>query len=159
MIADCVFIPKKIVDETLEQETLPGKRQLEPLRALTLSKGIPLNILEDTEVSNNAEAHRHEHDLWICLSGEVEFYVGGSMISPVAKHLSNGGIDDRELSSKELSDTVTYLMKEGDVLWIPAGQPHQHRTETSARLFIIKIPVSDIIPLADIPGWQERDSA
>ena len=32
------------------------------------------------------------------------------------------------------------ILKQGDWLWIPAGEPHQHSATGTARLVIIKIP-------------------
>lgn len=153
MINDCVFIPKSLVDQTLNQDSEEGKRLLEALKTLAFEHKLPINILEDTNVSNDVEVHRHEGDLWICLSGEVEFVVGGSLIEPWAKQLADGGTDDRELKSKTLSGGKSHKMSEGDVLWIPAGQPHMHKTVTTARLFIIKVPVPEEISLSEVPGW------
>jgi uncharacterized RmlC-like cupin family protein len=50
------------------------------------------------------------------------------------------GIDDREWKAKEIKGGTEVVMKPGDWLWIPAGEPHQHKTSTKARLVIIKVP-------------------
>ena len=153
MIDDYMFIPKKTIDETLSQETSAGKRQLEPLKSLATTHHLPIQILEDTKVHNDVEVHRHEGDLWVCLSGEVEFVVGGALVDPWAKQLENGAVDDRELKSKTLKGGATHTLREGDILWIPAGQPHLHRTDGTARLYIIKIPSLTTVPLDEIQGW------
>lgn len=154
MIEECRFISKSTINETLAQETSEGKRQLEPLKSLALAQKLPIQILEDTKVSNDVEVHRHEGDLWVCLSGEVEFVVGGALVDPWAKQLPDGTLDDRELKSKTLTGGETHLLHEGDILWIPAGQPHLHRTDNTARLYIIKIPTPIMIPLDEIQGWS-----
>ena len=150
----CVFVAKSNIDETLATLPTHGKRLLDPLKKLAHESGFPVNILEDMAVSNEAEVHRHEGDLWQCLEGEVTFVYGGEMIRPWAKKLVDGSMDDREIKAAEISDGTEILMKPGDWLWIPAGQPHSHRAEKTARLVIIKIPAKEIVPLAAVPGWK-----
>lgn len=150
----CVFVQKSNIDETLAQTPAQGKRLLEPLKALAAEQKLPLNILEDKEVSNEAEVHRHEGDLWYCLEGEATFVYGGEMVAPWAKQLPDGGTDDREIKAKKIADGTEAVMHAGDWLWIPAGQPHSHRTEKTARLAIIKIPAKEMVPLGAVPGWK-----
>src|SRR3989344_4059431 len=149
----CIFVPKSKIDETLTQAPSQGKRLLEPLKAIAVETKFPLNILEDKEISNEADVHRHEGDLWYCLEGEVTFIYGGAMMQPWAKQLPNGGTDDREIKAKEIANGTEVLMHPGDWLWIPAGQPHTHRTDKTARLAIIKIPAKETVPLEAVPGW------
>jgi mannose-6-phosphate isomerase-like protein (cupin superfamily) len=149
-----VFIPASKVDAALKTNPEQGKRLLEPLKSIWQEHGTPINVLEDHKVSNEAEVHRHEGDLWICLQGEVEFVVGGEMINPWAKVLPDGGVDDREIKSKEINDGTSHTLYKGDILWIPAGEPHLHRTEGTARLYIIKVPTLSEFPLKDVPGWR-----
>lgn len=149
----CVFISSSKISETLATPPAPGKRLLEPLKSLALAAKLPLNVLEDREVSNEAEVHRHEGDLWYCLEGEVTFVYGGEMVNPWAKQLQDGGIDDHEIKAKEISGGTEATLHPGDWLWIPAGQPHAHRTDKTARLVIIKIPAKEIMPLGSVPGW------
>lgn len=152
-LQQCMFVPKAKVDEALAKGPKQGKHLLPPL---DWKDGFPVGILEDSEVSNEAEVHRHEADLWICLGGEVEFIVGGGeMVDPWAKELPGGGTDDREIKAKEIKGGTSYNMKEGDMLHIPAGQPHLHKTEGTARLYIVKIPALEEVPLGDVHGWNE----
>ena len=152
-IAPCVFIPKSVTDETLAVAPTPGKRLLEPFKSASGSSAI--YILEDCEIDNEFEVHRHEADLWICLEGEVEFEVGGELVEPWAKKLPDGKEDTREIKAKPGSaqGTIKYTLHAGDVLLVPAGQPHTHRTKTHARLYVTKIPQKEI-SLADVPGWE-----
>ncbi len=147
-LPDCVFIPKSVTDETLAVPATQGKRLLEPFKSASGSSAI--YILEDSEVDNEFEVHRHEADLWICLEGEVEFEVGGELVLPWAKEG-----DDREIKAKvgNARGTTKYQLKTGDVLLIPAGQPHAHRTKGTARLYIVKIPQAEV-PLEHVPGWK-----
>lgn len=153
MLEPCAVIRKAEIEATLAREPTPGKRLLEPLKSRALAEKLPLNILEDNEVSNEAEVHRHEGDLWHCLEGEVIFVYGGEMVSPWAKQLPEGGTDDREIKAKEIAGGTEVTLHAGDWLWIPAGQPHSHRTDKTARLMIIKIPTKEPVPLEAVPGW------
>ncbi len=138
----CVLIRKETIDETTNTpySESPVKKLLEPLRALSLSGKVPLNILEDVNINNEAEIHKHEADLWLCLDGEVTFIYGGEMVDPWVKKNADGSTDDREWKAKEIKGGTEVILKPGDWLWIPAGEPHQHKTTGKARLAIIKIP-------------------
>ncbi len=136
----CVHLPKGTVDEMLATHATDGKRLLEPLKTFSRANAFPVNILEDQNVSNVAEVHMHQADLWCCIEGEVTFIVDGALKDPIVKKLPDGTEDARELSSKEIVGGRTIVLHAGDWLWIPAGQPHQHICTGTARLFIIKIP-------------------
>ncbi|MDO8435596.1 MAG: cupin domain-containing protein [bacterium] len=158
-----VFIPQKIVFETMggELSILPdGKYNPEPLKSLAKDHGVPATILVDKNVPkgvNEAEVHRHEADLWICIDGEVHFIVGGEMVEPWAKKNPDGSINDKEIKAKEIRNGTEHTLRTGDVLYIPEGNPHVHFTEgtAAARLWIIKIPARSEVPLTSVPGWQE----
>src|SRR3989344_8243484 len=150
------FIQNAIIEDTLSRVPVDGKRVMDPFNTLAKKHNLPINILENHRVSSSeAEAHRHESDLWICLEGEVEFVVDGEMVTPQIKPLPNGNIDDREIKAKEIRGGTSYVLKKGDILWIPAGQPNLHRTAAgTARLYIIKVPAREIVPLEAVPGWK-----
>ena len=152
-LQSCAVVRKSDIDATLASAPSQGKRLLEPLKAMAAELKLPLNVLEDKEVSNEAEVHRHEGDLWQCLEGEVTFVYGGEMVEPWAKKLPDGGMDDREIKANEIRNGVEVTLQLGDWLWIPAGQPHSHRTDKTARLAIIKIPMKEVVPLEAVPGW------
>lgn len=138
---NCTVIPKKIINATLAQPKIPGKHLLEPLKSLAQKEGLPFNILEDCEVkSNDAEVHEHEGDLWLCLQGEVRFVVDGEIIEPKQRVKTDGSLTPGELYAEKIRDGREVILKPGDWLWIPPGQPHQHTCPTVARLMIIKIP-------------------
>lgn len=135
----CVHIAKSTIDETLASAPLDGKRLLDPLKTFSKEHGSPVNILEDKDVANDAEVHMHEADLWFCLEGQVTFEIEGTLHEPVAKVLPDGTLDEREWKSKTIDGGRTVVLNPGDWLWIPAGQPHQHRCVGVARLVIIKV--------------------
>ena len=141
---ECVFIKKETIDETLSSKAIKGKKLLNPLSAISSAKGLPMNILEDSEIlDNEAEVHHHEADLWLCLEGKVQFTYGGEMVDPWFKKLPDGSLDKREVKAKQIKGGEEVTMKAGDWLWIPAGQPHVHNCTGTARLVIIKVPKCD----------------
>lgn len=150
----CIFIPKSVTDETLAAVATQGKHLLEPFKSASGNPAIYL--LEDSAVDNNFEVHRHEADLWICLGGEVEFEVGGELIEPWTRKRADGSEDTLELKAKpgNVCGGTKYTLRPGDILFIPAGVPHAHRTKGTARLYIIKIP-QPVVPLEEIPGWRQ----
>ena len=136
----CVVVSKEQIEETLGQESLARKRLLEPLKSFAAENKLPLNILEDREVSNDAEVHAHEADLWHCLEGEVEFVYGGEMVDPWFGKNPDGSENRDEIKAKEIKGGDTLILHPGDWFFIPAGQPHSHSCKGTARLVIIKIP-------------------
>ena len=150
---ECILIKKSQIDETLKSPSQQGKRLLEPLKTFSAEYKVPLNILEDKEVDNEVEVHRHQADLWLCLEGEVTFEYGGELINPWAKKNTDGSINDKEIKDRKIRNGMIVTLKAGDWLYIPAGQPHTHRTNKTARLVIIKLDEPEI-PLKDVPGWK-----
>lgn len=134
------LVRKKDIDATLASAPFDGKHLLEPLKSISASEGFPLNILEDQNVSNDAEVHRNEGDLWLCLEGEVTFVVGGDMAEPWFGKKPDGSENQNEIRAKEIRGGAEIVLKQGDWLWIPAGEPHSHHTKGAARLGIIKVP-------------------
>lgn len=135
----CVYVEKDKIDETLASEPVQGKRLLEPLKTFAKEHGLPMNILEDKDVSNEAEVHMHEDDLWHCLEGEATFIYGGEMVEPWFKKNPDGTEDKREVKANEIKGGTEKVLRSGDWLWIPAGEPHQHKCVGTSRLVIIKI--------------------
>ena len=63
-----IYIPKTQIDKALTILPLQGKRNIEPFISLAKETGLPLQLLEDTDVVNDAEIHKKADDLWLCLS-------------------------------------------------------------------------------------------
>lgn len=115
---------------------MQGKRLLASIQTL----GLPINILEDTDVVNDAEVHKKEGDLWFCISGTVTFVCGGEMVDPWCAKKPDGLINEDEIKAKEIRDGTNMVLKPGDILWIPSGVPHQHFCKKgTSRLAIVKI--------------------
>ena len=145
-IEPCVFIPGLLAKDTLTQVAVDGKRNLEPFHAYAKEHKLPIDILEDSKFTGNVEIHRDEADLWGCIEGEVTFIVGGKAKDAKVRE-KNGVIDDLEIRATEIVGGTEHILHAGDWLLIPAGQPHQHKTESMARLWIIKIPALTPVPL------------
>ena len=128
-------VKKELITETLSNEAAQGKRHLEPFKTFAKEHSLPLHILEDKEVLNEAEIHDYEGDLWQCLEGSVTFVCGGVLKSKKAHPTKKG-----EWSGTGIGGGKEYILGPGDWFWIPAGEPHLHKTDGVARLAIIKIP-------------------
>ena len=139
-MSSCVVLRKKEVEKTLETSPTSGKHLLEPLKSFAAASGFPMKILEDREVINPAEVHTHEGDLWQCLEGEVIFICGGELIEPKAKKNPDNTFDEREWSGSGIRGGTEMVLRPGDWLWVPPGEPHQHNCKGLTRLVIIKIP-------------------
>lgn len=125
---------KEEVDKVLAMAPEIGKRML------FKSSDNPVGILEDKDVVNDAEVHKTEGDLWLCLEGEVTFICGGELVDPWFSKDKDGKDKLNELKAKEIKGGTEMTLKPGDWLWIPAGEPHQHKCSGASRLVIIKIP-------------------
>lgn len=134
------FLKKEDINAICATAPIAGKNLLEPLKSTAIERGLPFKILEDHQVVNDAEVHVHEGDLWYCLEGEVTFIYGGVLVEPQVKVRKDGTKDASEQFSKEIFGGTEVVLKPGDWLWIPAGEPHQHSCPDTARLMIIKIP-------------------
>ena len=99
------------------------------------------------------EVHRHEGDLWQCLEGEVTFVYGGELVEPEMQKRADASVNEFEIKGSAIANGTEIVLTPGDWLWIPAGQPHLHRTEGTAHLVIIKIPAREIVLLDAVPGW------
>lgn len=141
-MSQCVVVRKEDVDGTLAQKPVAGKHLLEPLKSFSATNALPLNILEDCGVkSNDAEVHEYEGDLWLCLEGEARFVVDGELVNPKSRMKSDNSPVPGERYAQAILGGSEVILKPGDWLWVPPGQPHQHFAEGIARLMIIKIPV------------------
>lgn len=142
-----LYIPKRVIDEALVSIPAQGKHHVASFTKFAEKHGLPegaMRILEDHAVDNHIfEVHAHEADLWFCFEGRVTFICGGELVNPDLKKRDDGAIDERERRSENVAgETNEIILSEGDWLYIPPGVPHRHRSGGTARLAIIKIPVS-----------------
>ncbi len=139
-IEGCTLLGKGSMDAVLAQESVDGKRELEPLKSFAKAEKLPINILEDTNVVSEIEIHTHMGDVWHCLSGEVTFTLGGEPVDPKVKVNKDGTLNEREIRAERVTGGEEIVLTPGDWLWIPPGVPHAHRCEGTSRLIIIKVP-------------------
>ena len=128
------IIKKSDIDKVLALPASAGKKML------FKSSLFPFGILEDHAVSNDAETHMAEGDLWYCLEGEVNFIYGGELVEPWFVKDKNGNENKNEQKAKEIRGGAEIVLKPGDWLWVAPGEPHRHNCEKTARLAIIKVP-------------------
>ncbi|MBU6390095.1 hypothetical protein KGQ31_00945 [Patescibacteria group bacterium] len=135
-----VIIKNSDIQEALSAKPLTGKNPPEPFASTAREKGLPFSILEDVLVSNDAEVHVRQGDLWLCLEGEAEFVCGGALLKARRRTLPSGAENPDELFGPAISGGQKFILRAGDWLWIPPGEPHQHSARAATRLIIIKIP-------------------
>ena len=128
--ASFVLIKKGEFDNILAVPLGQGKNQLEPLKSL----GLPFNIVGINASINDsgAEVHKKINDLFLCLSGKVDFICGGELVNPQIK-------TEGELRAKEINGGTKSVLIPGDWLFVPAGTPHKNGA-VAAHLVVIKIP-------------------
>ncbi len=139
-IAECVVISSENIATLLATPTQEGKRELEPLKSFAKENGVPINVLEDTNIENEIEVHTNMGDLWYCLEGEATFLLGGELVDPKIKLNKDGTENPNEIRAQTVTGGEEKTLKVGDWLWIPPGVPHTHSAKGTARLAIIKIP-------------------
>lgn len=140
MKKEATVVRKSVMDETLASEPGTGKRLLEPLRSVAIEHHLPFKILEDAFVMNDAEVHKDEGDLWICLEGTVTFVCGGEIVDAQYRTRADGTENDREVVGSGIEGGKEFVLLPGDWLWIPPGVAHVHGSSGVARMGIIKIP-------------------
>lgn len=153
-IMKAVYISHKLIDDTLANEPVEGKQPLEPFESFAKENGVKLSILEDCKVTARAEVHCANIDMFQCLEGEVEFVTGGELEDAFIKENPDGTKNELEIRAPSIKDGEVTTLVKGDIIWIPAGVPHLHRTDGVARLLVIKIPSKDVFPLEQVSGLK-----
>ena len=86
--------------------------------------------------NGNIEIHEKETDIFYVTEGSATILVGGTAVEP--KPTRPG-----QLTAKEIENGTSYNLKKGDMLVIPAGQPHWFKQVNG---FINYITVKSIAP-------------
>jgi len=140
-MSQCIIVREENINATLAQHAIAGTHLLDPFKSFSATRNLPFNILEDCQLlQNDAEVHQHEGDLWLCLEGEARFVTDGELINPQPRRRPDGTVNNNELYASHINGGNGIVLKPGDWLWVPPGQPHQHTCDNTARLIIIKIP-------------------
>lgn len=83
-----------------------------------LIPGEAYRVQADRRTANgNIEIHEKETDIFYIVDGSATIVVGGTAVDP--KPTRPG-----QMTAKDIANGQTYNLKKGDVLVIPAGQPH-----------------------------------
>ena len=86
--------------------------------------------------NGNIEIHEKETDIFYVTEGSATIIVGGTAIEPKATRAG-------QMTAKEIENGKSYNLKKGDMLVIPAGQPHWFKQVNG---FINYITVKSITP-------------
>ena len=79
-----------------------------------------MNIRGQFAPEEQARIHANIHDLYIVRTGEATFVTGGELIDP-----KKGGPAGTELSGSSIRNGLSRVIRPGDVIFVPAGVPHQ----------------------------------
>jgi mannose-6-phosphate isomerase-like protein (cupin superfamily) len=83
-----------------------------------LIPGDAYRVQTDRRTANgNIEIHEKETDIFYIMDGSATIVVGGTAVEPKATRPG-------QMTAKDIANGQTYNLKKGDVLVIPAGQPH-----------------------------------
>lgn len=138
-MSSTIYISKKVIEQNLKTVSFKGKRMLEPFMSFAKVNNLPFKILEDNNIVNRPEIHRKQGDLWFCLQGKVKFICGGNLQKPKKLIGDNGLLNKDEIQGEAIIGGEEFILGPGDWLWIPPGQPHQHKCRGISRLIIIKL--------------------
>ena len=78
--------------------------------------------------------HEHEADIFIIEKGEATLLSGGKMVNP---HTQKPG----EIRGTSISGGERHMVAAGDIIHIPAGEPHQLLIEAGKPFtyFVVKV--------------------
>jgi len=100
--------------------------------------GFPVRLVEHCNLTKEvAELHLNDDDFWLCLEGEAQFILGGKLVKP-------RDLNGLTFISDSIEGGELFILKPGDWLHVPVGQPHQPITPGRSRLVIIKIPAREV---------------
>ncbi|MFH0964146.1 MAG: hypothetical protein V2A58_09050 [Planctomycetota bacterium] len=92
-----------------------------------------LLLVEQSETVNTPEMHAAEIDVYIAVAGTAELTLDGALADP--KEKSPG-----QFVGSRITGGRTIKVAPGDVVYIPAGVPHQLKTtKTPYRQFVFKL--------------------
>jgi mannose-6-phosphate isomerase-like protein (cupin superfamily) len=102
-----------------------------------LVPGEAYRVQTDRRTANgNIEIHEKETDIFYIMDGSATIVVGGTAVDP--KPTRPG-----QMTAKDIANGQSYNLKKGDVLVIPAGQPHWFKQVNG---FINYLTVKSVAP-------------
>jgi len=83
-----------------------------------LVPGEAYRVQTDRRTANgNIEIHEKETDIFYVMDGSATLIAGGTAVEPKATRPG-------QMTAKDIMNGQTYNLKKGDIVVIPAGQPH-----------------------------------
>ena len=83
-----------------------------------LVPGDAYRVQTDRRTANgNIEIHEKETDIFYVMDGSATLIAGGTAVEPKATRPG-------QMTAKDITNGTTYNLKKGDIVVIPAGQPH-----------------------------------
>jgi len=122
------------------QKTLNTDNKVEELIG---GSGMQLRVaIQHDKLRQNAEAELHDDsdDVYYVLNGAAELTLGGTLDAP--REASPG-----EWKSKKINGGTTFTIKEGDLIVVPRGTPHQRNSIHGKEFTMILIKIYKV-PLA-----------
>lgn len=102
-----------------------------------LVPGEAYRVQTDRRTANgNIEIHEKETDIFYIMDGSATIVVGGTAVDPKATRPG-------QMTAKDIANGQSYNLKKGDVLVIPAGQPHWFKQVNG---FINYLTVKSVAP-------------
>ncbi len=141
MTAQAAAASEATVDHLTAAELLDKAKALEASAGAKGAASVKLNeypnhytMIALRNKNGTAEVHEKYADLFVILRGEATLVSGGSVVD--AKTISPG-----ETTGSEVKDGSRTAVREGDVVHIPAGLPHQLLLPDKGELiyFVVKI--------------------
>jgi mannose-6-phosphate isomerase-like protein (cupin superfamily) len=102
-----------------------------------------MNIRGQFAAEESARVHTNIHDLYMVRNGEATFVTGGELVDP-----KKSGAEGTELNGASIRNGVSRAIKPGDVIFVPAGVPHQV-TAVNGRLQFLLVRWQQV---QDVPG-------
>jgi mannose-6-phosphate isomerase-like protein (cupin superfamily) len=109
--------PFKLTRAEIEKQVAQTTGGLATSQLPTGSHG-PVVVVARREQTGDAEVHENFNDIFVAHSGQASVLVGGKIDG---QRLTAPG----EWRGGKITGAQTYQLAPGDVLWIPAGVPHQ----------------------------------
>lgn len=141
-----LFTPLLLVATALQAADVHSSRQIAEASEKLLSKGAPFAsadmgrygghyaMLAVRNTTGSAEVHEHEADYFIVEKGSATLITGGTVQQPKVQKAG-------EIRGTSISGGEKHALSGGDIVEIPAGQPHQLIIEKGKTFsyFVVKV--------------------
>ena len=107
----------------------------DPFASAELARyGNHYTMLATRNRTGSAEVHQHEADIFVMEKGSATLLIGGKVVNP---HAEKPG----EIRGSSLEGAERHPVSVGDVIHIPAGEPHQMILQSGKPIsyFVVKV--------------------